>query len=164
MHKPDDEFHLVRDGYHYIVPFKCDLCVFRKLKRWSPDSTNPEDDLLIACIQQIHLDAFWSRSKYTVRGNQEKIRTCLEKYENSLGWGALTLMGPSLTSITLDTKWLSIRYYTLGTVAGIQKSIPSSIPWCANFAPLTPTTATPLPRQSICPGPSATPRESISAL
>jgi hypothetical protein len=49
MHEPDDEFH------------ECDLCVFRKLKKRSPDVTNPGDELLIACIRRINLDAFWSR-------------------------------------------------------------------------------------------------------
>jgi hypothetical protein len=78
MHEPDDEFHFARNGDHCMVPFECDLCVFRKLKRRSPDFTDPGDDLLIACIRRINLDAFWSRSKYTVRGNREKIGTCLE--------------------------------------------------------------------------------------
>jgi hypothetical protein len=72
MHEPDDEFYLARNGEHCMVPFECDLCVFRKLKRRSPDLTNPGDDLLIACIRQRNLDAFWSRSKYTVRGNHKK--------------------------------------------------------------------------------------------
>jgi hypothetical protein len=66
MHEPDDEFHLARDGNHCMVPFKCNLRVFRKLKGQSPDVTNPRDELLIACIRRINLDAFWSRSKYTV--------------------------------------------------------------------------------------------------
>jgi hypothetical protein len=60
MHLPDDEFHSARNGDHCMVPFECDLCIFRKLKRRSPDLTNPGDDLLLACIRQINLDAFWS--------------------------------------------------------------------------------------------------------
>jgi hypothetical protein len=31
MHEPDDEFHFGRNGDHCMVPFECDLCVFRKL-------------------------------------------------------------------------------------------------------------------------------------
>jgi hypothetical protein len=61
-----------------MVPFECDLCVFRKLRRRSPDITDAGDSLLLACIRRINLDAFWSRSKYTVQGNKEKIATSLE--------------------------------------------------------------------------------------
>jgi hypothetical protein len=78
MHEPGNEFHYGRNGDHCMVPFKCDLCVFRKLKKRSPDLTDPGDELLIACIRRINLDAFWSRSKSTVSGNQEKINTSLE--------------------------------------------------------------------------------------
>jgi hypothetical protein len=77
-HEPDDEFHFARNGDHCMVPFECDLCIFRKLKKRSPDFTNHGDDLLLACIRRINLDAFWSRSKYTVSGNREKIGTCLD--------------------------------------------------------------------------------------
>jgi hypothetical protein len=52
--------------------------IFRKLKRRSPDISDPGDQLLIACIRRINLDSFWSRSKYTVKGNKEKIGTSLE--------------------------------------------------------------------------------------
>jgi hypothetical protein len=44
-HEPDDEFHFARDGDHCMVLFECDLCIFRKLKKRSPDFTNPGDDL-----------------------------------------------------------------------------------------------------------------------
>jgi hypothetical protein len=78
MHELDGEFHFARNGDHCMVPFECNLCVFRKLKKRSLDITNPGDKLLIACIQRINLDAFWSRSKSTVSDNQERIGMCLE--------------------------------------------------------------------------------------
>jgi hypothetical protein len=95
MHKPADKFHFARNGDHCMVPFQCDLCVFRKLKRQSPDFSNPGDDLLlIACIRRINLDAFWSRSKHTVRGNREKIGNCLE-LSRAVGLeGPCTVDGP----------------------------------------------------------------------
>jgi hypothetical protein len=61
-----------------MVPFECDTCVFRKLRDRSPDVTDPADELLLACIRRINLDAFWSRSKHTVRGNREKISLSIE--------------------------------------------------------------------------------------
>ena len=78
LHEPGDEFHFARNGDHCMVPFECDLCIFRKLRKRSPDFASHGDDLLLACIRRINLDAFWSRSKYTVIGNREKIGTCLD--------------------------------------------------------------------------------------
>jgi hypothetical protein len=40
-HQPDDEFHWTRNGDHCMVPFECDLCIFQKHKRRSPDLSNP---------------------------------------------------------------------------------------------------------------------------
>jgi hypothetical protein len=74
----------------------------------------------------------------------------------------MLLMGPSLTLITVDTKWQLIRYYTPGALAGIQKSIPNLIPF-ANSAPPTLTTAAQLLKQIIRLGLLVTPRESINA-
>jgi hypothetical protein len=68
-----DDFLKGRDGDHAMVPFECDLCVFRKLRNRSPDPTSPPDKLLQACIRRVNLDAFWSRSTATVRGNRDKI-------------------------------------------------------------------------------------------
>jgi hypothetical protein len=45
-----DDFLRARDGDHAMVPFECDLCVFRKLRNWSPDPTSPPNKLLEACI------------------------------------------------------------------------------------------------------------------
>jgi hypothetical protein len=78
MHLPNNEFPSATNGDLCMVPFECDLCIFCKLKKRSPDFTNPVDNLLLACIRRINLDAFWSRSKYTVKGNKEKIATTLE--------------------------------------------------------------------------------------
>jgi hypothetical protein len=44
------DFHVARNGDHAIVPFECDLCIFRKLRKTSPDSAQPDDRLLMACI------------------------------------------------------------------------------------------------------------------
>ena len=66
-----------RDGDSILVPFECDLCVFRKLRQENPVSSNPQDDLLLACIRRMNLDAFWSRSSSTIRGNRDKVRQML---------------------------------------------------------------------------------------
>jgi hypothetical protein len=52
-----------RDGDHLLTPFQCDLCVFRNLKHRNPSEG---DRLLLACIRQVNLDAFWGREAATV--------------------------------------------------------------------------------------------------
>jgi hypothetical protein len=68
-----DDFLRGRDGDHAMVPFECDLCIFRKLRDRSPDPSSPPDKLLQACIRRVSLDAFWSWATATVRGNRDKI-------------------------------------------------------------------------------------------
>jgi hypothetical protein len=64
-----------------MVPFECDLCVFRKLRKHTPDPLSPEDELLMACIRRVNLDAFWSRAKGTVLGNRDKLADGLKLSE-----------------------------------------------------------------------------------
>jgi hypothetical protein len=60
-----------------MIPFECDLCVFRKLRYRSPDPTSPSDKLLEACIRRMTLDAFWSRAAPTVKGQTDNLRRAL---------------------------------------------------------------------------------------
>jgi hypothetical protein len=76
-HRSPNEYLVACDGGHLLVPFECDLCIFRKLRSYGPLLTSEQDQLLLACIQRITLDAFWSRAKSTVLANQDKIRQCL---------------------------------------------------------------------------------------
>jgi hypothetical protein len=56
-----------------MVPFECDECIFRKLRKVDPLPRDPQDDLLLACIRRMNLDAFWSRAQDTVLGNRDKL-------------------------------------------------------------------------------------------
>jgi hypothetical protein len=62
-----------RNGDHLLVPFECDLCIFRKLRKTDPLPSNPPDDLLLACVRRMNLDAFWSRAQDTVHGKRDKL-------------------------------------------------------------------------------------------
>jgi hypothetical protein len=73
-HRSPDKYLVGRDGDHLLVPFECDLCIFRKLRRCNPWPTSEQDRLLLACIRQISLDAFWSRATSTILVNRDKIR------------------------------------------------------------------------------------------
>jgi hypothetical protein len=76
--QPATEFRVGRDGDHLMIPFECDLCVFRKLKTRSPRTDFPPDKRLLAVIRRANLDAFWSRASSTVRGNRDKVKASLD--------------------------------------------------------------------------------------
>jgi hypothetical protein len=60
-----------------MIPFECDLCIFRKLCRHDPLLNSERDKLLLAYIQRISLDAFWSRASSTVSANRNKMKQAL---------------------------------------------------------------------------------------
>jgi hypothetical protein len=73
--RSEDDYLQARDGDCTLVPFECDLCIFRKLAKMpNPDPRNPEHKLLMSCIQRMTLDAFWSRSTATVNGQRGKLK------------------------------------------------------------------------------------------
>ena len=83
-HRPLSQYLHARDGDHLITPFECDLCIFRKLRRESPNLGSQVDDRLLAGIRRINLDAFWSRSASTVSGNKDRVAAAL-RISKSLG-------------------------------------------------------------------------------
>ena len=42
----EDDYLKARDGDSLMVPFECDLCIFRKLRRENPKAESPSDQLL----------------------------------------------------------------------------------------------------------------------
>jgi hypothetical protein len=72
--RPPNEYLVGRDGDHLLVPFECDLCIFRKLRNHEPSKYSDMDKLLLAAIRRMSLDAFWSRASSTVSANRDKIR------------------------------------------------------------------------------------------
>ena len=38
-----NDFLRARDGYHLLVPFECDLCIFRKLRKVDPMENVSQD-------------------------------------------------------------------------------------------------------------------------
>jgi hypothetical protein len=73
--RSEDDYLRERDGDCTLVPFKCDLCIFRKLAKVKlPQPGNPQHSLLMSCIRRLNLDAFWSRSTATVQGQRDKLK------------------------------------------------------------------------------------------
>lgn len=83
-HRDPEEYKFARNGDHLLVPFQCDLCIFRKLTHRTPYAHSERDNLLLACIRRINLDAFWSRASSTVTSNRDRIRTACN-LSDSLG-------------------------------------------------------------------------------
>ena len=93
-HQKPTDFHVARDGDHLMVPFECDLCIFRKLRKQNPDKESATDRLLLGCIRRANLDAFWSRTTNTVTQNMRKVRQSIA-FSRSLGLdGAYNHFGP----------------------------------------------------------------------
>ena len=77
-HRPTSDYKHGRDGDNLMVPFECDLCLFRKLRNGeTPIPEAPQDLILLNAIRRINLDAFWSRASSTVRANKDRISSGL---------------------------------------------------------------------------------------
>jgi hypothetical protein len=64
-----NEFHQARMGDHLMIPFECDLCVFRKLFFRNPILGASMDVKALAVIRRMILDTFWSRAVSKVEAN-----------------------------------------------------------------------------------------------
>jgi len=80
----NDRFKMGRDGDQYLVPFQCDLCLFRTLKGRDPVGGNDRDDTLMCCLRRANLDAMWGREPSTVAANLNNV-VKLNKIWKSIG-------------------------------------------------------------------------------
>ena len=64
-----------------MIPFECYLCVFRKLRESNPKLDKAADTLLIGCIKQAIMDAFWIRANGTVQKNVSRARQMIDSSE-----------------------------------------------------------------------------------
>jgi hypothetical protein len=83
-----------RDGDSLMVPFECDLCIFRKLKGINPLKGDAQDDIVMASIRRANLDAFWSRAEPTVRGNRSNLTRILSVSQTAGMPGPFLSRGP----------------------------------------------------------------------
>ena len=79
-----NDYHEARNGDHAMTPFECDTCIFRKLRKRSPNEEREQDKLLLTVIRRANLDAFWSRARSTVYQNTNKIKQNI-KFSEILG-------------------------------------------------------------------------------
>ena len=79
-----NDFLEARNGDHLLVPFECDMCIFRKLKGRDIIKDSYQDQLLSVMIRRMNLDAFWSRARSTVAENTRRVRQTI-KFSETLG-------------------------------------------------------------------------------
>ena len=84
-------------GDHLICPFLCDLCIFRIVRQEEPHPQSHKDKVLLAHIRRINLDAFWSRSRSTVKNNARIARQTLEDAWSHGMFGPYRDPGPAPT-------------------------------------------------------------------
>ena len=82
-----NEYHHARNGDHLMVPFECDLCVFRLVTTRNPNLHNARDCLLLAVIRRCILDSFWSRATSTMESNARRMRKLIQVGYEDLGMG-----------------------------------------------------------------------------
>lgn len=82
--KPErDKFRFARgrEGDHLLVPFECDLCIFRNLMKRNPARSSTKDDMLLCCIRRITLDAFWGRATQTVEATKRSVNQTIAMWD-----------------------------------------------------------------------------------
>ena len=94
MAKPEDEyrFRQARPGDHVVCSFQCEVCQVRNLRGHTP-TQSLQDEALCALVRRANLDAFWSRSSGTVRGQVTEVRFQL-RYGTALGLEMYPPLGP----------------------------------------------------------------------
>ena len=58
LKREKSQFNHARKGDHLLVPFECNLCVFRNLRKVSLDFSLHADILLLSCIRGVNFDDF----------------------------------------------------------------------------------------------------------
>ena len=95
VHQNRETYLRGRNGDHTLVPFECDLYIFRKRRQSEPNLNDNVDLLLLALIRRANLDGFWSTAPGTVNKHRLRLRAGLKLSES------LNLKGPYLQQCAL---------------------------------------------------------------
>ena len=83
IHQNEDSYSRAKNDDHTMIPFECDLCIFRKLRVTNPLADSYSDKFLLAVIRRANLDAFWSSASGTVEKHNYRLRAGI-KYSKVL--------------------------------------------------------------------------------
>ena len=103
-HQNQLDFKHARNGDHLLIPFECDLCIFRKLRRTEPIDSSHKDNILLECIRRANIDALWSRESSTVEANRKRVEKQLQLSQSVVLSGHCVQQDRSLITIIVDMK------------------------------------------------------------
>ena len=102
------------------VPFECDLCHFRNVKKRDPILSDTEDGYTLLCIRRANLDVCGSRAPRTVKANLNRIVADyqsaqfafgLTNYLPQLGWPVVEdRVGMAIALVTLNASLRPGKY------------------------------------------------------
>ena len=81
------------DGAQFLIPFQCDLCIFRSLFKRDPRQ-GPSDLEALEVIRRMNLDIIWSREPSTIAKNLWNINNVIATCEASGFTATLPALGP----------------------------------------------------------------------
>ena len=79
------------NGSHLVMPFQCECCWFRVLEGRTPE---PGDNLMMACIRRVNLDAMTGKSRHTVHSHLGRTKRILKINERFRKTPSLKPRGP----------------------------------------------------------------------
>jgi hypothetical protein len=81
------------NGAQLMIPFQCDLCIFRTLFKRNPTPARGDKENL-AVIRRMNLDAMWSREPSTIEKNMRTLSNLISTCESSGFHPQLPSLGP----------------------------------------------------------------------
>ena len=88
------------DGAHLMLPFQCEICMFRSLFLRDPRDTTADAENL-AVLRRMNLDLIWSREPTTIHKNMLHLNNIISICESAGFTPTLTCPGP----YPIEDKW-----------------------------------------------------------
>ncbi len=82
------------DGAFLMVPFQCDFCWFKNLRRREFDPVSFCDRRLMCYIRRANLDLIWSRSPSTIASVRRNLTSLLQSWKDISVKPSLPVLGP----------------------------------------------------------------------
>ena len=123
-----ERFKYAQNRDNLMVPFRCDICHFRKIQKQNPDPLKyAKDALALSCIRRANLDSIWSREHSTVSQNASQAYTT-EDLGEALGFDfVVPPMGPFFLEDTFGMKIACVTL--LKSLAPGKLETRLSMPW-----------------------------------
>jgi hypothetical protein len=88
-----DRYNKGVDGAHVIIPFQCNICIFRTLWKRDPREEAGDNENLVV-LRRMNLDAIWAREPSTIKANLRVLNRLIVTCESSGFQPQLPALGP----------------------------------------------------------------------